>query len=146
MSWASFALSSMICSLDSSRSAGVSVGDAVPNDGRRSSVWHIDSRSTMTSIGPPGRGGEVHLPVAVEVVEPLVRLAARLLEMGGHLPPGLAQAGQVDVLARALAGREIGAQDPHAEAAEDLELLARGRGAAHQGQGLGQRVVRDAPA
>ena len=53
MSCASLALSSTICSLDSSRSAGSRVGDADPNDGRRSSVWHIDSRSTMTSIGRP---------------------------------------------------------------------------------------------
>jgi hypothetical protein len=66
--------------------------------------------------------------------------------MNGQVAPGLGQAGQVDVLARALAGREIGAQDPYAEPAEDLELVARCRGAPHQRQGLGQRVARGAPA
>ena len=53
MSRASLAFSSKICSLDSSRSAGSSVIEALPNEGRKSSVWHMISRSTMTSTGRP---------------------------------------------------------------------------------------------
>jgi hypothetical protein len=53
MSCASLALSSTICSLESSRSAGSRVIDPEPNEDLKSSVWHIDSRSTMTSMGRP---------------------------------------------------------------------------------------------
>jgi hypothetical protein len=53
MSCASLAFSSKICSLDSSKSAGSSVSEELRNDDRKSSVWHIVSRSTMTSTGRP---------------------------------------------------------------------------------------------
>jgi len=53
MSCASLAFNSKICSLDSSKSAGSSVSEELRNDGRKSSVWHIVSRSTMTSTGRP---------------------------------------------------------------------------------------------
>ena len=53
MSRASLALSSKICSLDSSRSAGSRVSEALPNEGRKSSVWHMTRRSTITSTGRP---------------------------------------------------------------------------------------------
>ena len=53
MSCASLAFSSKICSLDSSNSAGSRVSEELRNDGRKSSVWHITSRSTMTSTGRP---------------------------------------------------------------------------------------------
>jgi hypothetical protein len=92
--------------------------------------------------GAPGRGGEVHLPVPVQVVEPLVRFAARALQVAGDLAPALAQAGQVEILPRAQPGREIGTQDPDPEAAEDLELVTRLGRAAHQPDRLRQRVGR----
>ena len=53
MSCASLAFSSKICSFDSSKSAGSRVSEELRNDGRKSSVWHITSRSTMTSTGRP---------------------------------------------------------------------------------------------
>ena len=53
MSLASFSFSSTICSLDSSRSTTSTVKGSLRNDGRKSSVWHIVSRSTITSIGRP---------------------------------------------------------------------------------------------
>ncbi|HTB54146.1 MAG TPA: hypothetical protein VK719_02740 [Trebonia sp.] len=53
MSCASLAFSWKICSLDSSKSAGSRVSEELRNDGRKSSVWHITSRSTMTSTGRP---------------------------------------------------------------------------------------------
>jgi hypothetical protein len=53
MSRASLAFSSMIWSLESSRSAASRVSEELPNEGRKSSVWHMTSRSTMTSIGRP---------------------------------------------------------------------------------------------
>ena len=92
--------------------------------------------------GASGRGGEVHLPVPVGVVEPAVRLAPRAFEVIGDLATGLAQAGQVDVLVRAKPGREVRAQHPDPEAAEDLQPVTRLRRAAHQGKRLRQRVMR----
>ena len=53
MSQASFSLSSTICSFDSSTSIASTVYGRLPNDGRKSSVWHMASRSTITSIGRP---------------------------------------------------------------------------------------------
>ena len=53
MSRASFSLSSTICSLDSSTSTASRVSGSRPKDGLKSSMWHMVSRSTMTSIGRP---------------------------------------------------------------------------------------------
>ena len=53
MSRASFSFSSMICSLDSSTSTESTVNGSRPKSGRKSSVWHMVSRSTMTSMGRP---------------------------------------------------------------------------------------------
>jgi len=53
MSLASFSFISTICSFDSSRSATSTVYGSRPKVGRKSSVWHMVSRSTMTSIGRP---------------------------------------------------------------------------------------------
>ena len=89
-----------------------------------------------------GRGGEVHLPVPVGVVEPAIRLAPRAFEVFSDLAAGLAQAGQVDVLARAQPGWEVRAQHADPEAAENLQPVTRVRRAADQGKRLRQRVTR----
>ena len=53
MSRASFSFSSTIWSLDSSTSTESTVSGSRPNAGRKSSVWHMVSRSTITSMGRP---------------------------------------------------------------------------------------------
>ena len=53
MSRASFSLSSTICSLDSSTSTESTVSGSRPNEGRKSSVWHMVSWFTITSMGRP---------------------------------------------------------------------------------------------
>ena len=144
MSQASFSLSSTICSLDSSTSIASTVKAGCRMPGRKSSVWHIVSRSTITSIGPARRRVEVHLPVAVQVVETAVRLAAAALQVGGDVLAALGQAGEVHVLARPQPRREVRADDAHGQAAEQLEAQAGLGRAPGQAERLGQRVVRRA--
>src|SRR6266571_1878839 len=89
---------------------------------------------------PAGRRGEVHLPVAVEVVETTVALAAGPLQVGGHRLALLGQAGEVDVLIPAQPRRVVGADDPDAEPAEQLEPDSRIGRAARDPQRVSQRV------
>ena len=143
MSLASFSFSSTIWSLDSKMSMASSVNGSRPYPGRKSRTWHMVSRSTITSIGPARGRDEVHLPVAVEVVEPAVRLAAAVLEERRRCLAPLRQAGEVHVLAGAQARRQVGREHPDGQAAEQLEPdagLLRGLGKRER---LGQRIVGD---
>jgi hypothetical protein len=91
---------------------------------------------------PPGGGDEVHLPVAVEVVEHAVGLASAVGQVGGDLLAFLGQARVIDVLVTAEARRIVRAQDPHGEPAEQLEPDSGPRGALGQRHCLRQRIAR----
>src|SRR5262249_7017464 len=110
----------------------------------KSSVWHIDSRSTMTSTGRPDGA-----------VKYICRSPFRLLNRLSGSQPALSRwsailrrllprhARSISCPARSRGG-EAGTQAPDPEAAEDLELVARLRRAPHQRGRLGQRVARGA--
>jgi hypothetical protein len=90
---------------------------------------------------PSRRGGEIHLPVPVEVVEHAVGDAAAALQVRGDLPAPLARAGQVDVLAGAQPRREVRAEHADPEAAEQPHREPRRGRPFDEHDRLGQWVV-----
>jgi hypothetical protein len=90
---------------------------------------------------PSRRGDEVHLPVAVEVVEHAVRGAPAALQVSGDVAASFPRARQVHVLARPQPGRELRAEHAHPKAAEQAQFQALPHRALDKRNRLRQRVV-----
>jgi hypothetical protein len=85
--------------------------------------------------------GEIHLPVAVQVVEHAVGDAPAAFQVSGDLAASLSRARQVHVLAGPQPGREFRAERAHSEPAEQPQFQARLCRALDERNRLGQRVV-----
>jgi len=90
---------------------------------------------------PSRRGDEVHLPVAVQVVEHAIRGAPAVFQVSGDLAAPFTGARQVHVLAWPQPGREFRAEHAHPEAAEQPQFQVLSHRALDQGNRLRQRVV-----
>ena len=141
MSRASFSFSSTICSLDSSTSMASTVSGSRPNDGRKSSVWHMVSRSTITSMGRPDGALKYICRSPLRLLNRRSGTQPLVVEVGRHVLAALGQAGEVHVLAAAQPGREIRAEHPDGQAAQQLQAQPGLGGGLGQSKGLGQRIV-----